>query len=36
MVVATVPVHTHGPYSHPTEPRSNTRFAVFLRMAEHA
>jgi uncharacterized damage-inducible protein DinB len=24
------------PYSDPTEPRSNTRFAVFLRMAAHA
>lgn len=25
-----------APYSDPTEPRSNTRFAVFLRMAAHA
>jgi len=24
------------PYSDPTEPRSNTRFALFLRMAAHA
>jgi len=24
------------PYSDPTEPRSNTRFAAFLRMASHA
>ena len=25
-----------APYSDPTEPRSNSRFAVFLRMAAHA
>jgi uncharacterized damage-inducible protein DinB len=25
-----------APYSDPTEPRSNTRFAVFFRMAAHA
>ena len=24
------------PYSDPTEPRSNTHFAIFLRMAAHA
>ena len=40
MVAATIRKQSAGdltmPYSDPTEPRSNTHFAVFLRMAAHA
>jgi uncharacterized damage-inducible protein DinB len=40
MVAATIRKQSaadlEAPYSDPTEPRSNTRFAVFLRMAAHA
>jgi uncharacterized damage-inducible protein DinB len=40
MVVATIrkqsPDDWAAPYSDPTEPRTNTRFATFLRMAAHA
>lgn len=40
MVAATIRAQTADsllePYSDPTEPRSNTRFAVFVRMAAHA
>jgi uncharacterized damage-inducible protein DinB len=40
MVVATIrkqsPNDWSAPYSDPTEPRTNTRFAAFLRMAAHA
>lgn len=40
MVAATIrkqrPEDLVAPYSDPTEPRSNTNFAVFLRMAAHA
>jgi uncharacterized damage-inducible protein DinB len=40
MVATTIRAQTADgflePYSDPTEPRSNTRFAVFLRMAAHA
>jgi uncharacterized damage-inducible protein DinB len=40
MVAATIrkqrPEDLTAPYSDPTEPRSNTHFAVFMRMAAHA
>jgi len=40
MVAATIRAQSADdflkPYSDPTEPRSNTRFALFLRMAAHA
>jgi uncharacterized damage-inducible protein DinB len=40
MVVATIrrqsPEDWAAPYSDPTEPRTNTRFACFMRMAAHA
>ncbi|HXQ27292.1 MAG TPA: DinB family protein [Candidatus Acidoferrales bacterium] len=40
MVAATIRTQSAedlaAPYSDPTEPRSNTHFAVFLRMAAHA
>jgi uncharacterized damage-inducible protein DinB len=40
MVVATIrqqsPADWTAPYHDPTEPRTNTRFAAFMRMAAHA
>ena len=40
MVVATIHAQTPGdwsaPYADPTEPRTHTRFACFMRMAAHA